>query len=606
MTSKAFGEETPTQGEDAVSWQTWSDGGGGTPYIEGDADWGKLSLDITGEEGRSAVYDLGSSVLRNFILTENYYGTGSGTTVLEIRGSATSFNQDDVNPAWEEYSASIERTWRYVQVRETTVTGNRLYISTTGDDTTGDGSSGNPWKTFTKAMSMAVAGDTIYAEDGVYPEDTGGAGYWSISKNVADWITIQPTNGAAGDVTVRATSGTIQNTLIAGTTSHLRFKWIKFGVLTGTRYCFRINTTTSYVAFENCTFIHDTNYENFYHAASASVTDITFIGCTFTAVGTQASIVLSPGGGNPCTFTFVDCTFTASQHMCLRVLAPATVTLVNCALSVTGGTQVCVYFTGGSTLVMTGGSITSAGGSGIRSDNASNVITLINVTVTQTSANDAVSLNGGTVTLSGCIVYQSANAKCICFGVDAASGGNATTVSVTGGVAIKTSGTNHAVMVGNGATGTIDGIVIPEPSGDYGMVVKENTGVTIQNCHITSGSVAAFYIKAADNAIVYNNEFIGQGGGVCFQIAIGDTGNTASGCTITYNRMTATETSDIFAWNTTGDGGNNENDYNKYRDVSSGDYGLVRGTNDIKTLTALQAAWTGYTNPNNDQNSSEV
>ncbi len=58
--SKAFGVQFPTQGEDAVSWQTWSDGAGGLPDIVGDVDYGKLKLDLTGQEGRSAVYDLGA------------------------------------------------------------------------------------------------------------------------------------------------------------------------------------------------------------------------------------------------------------------------------------------------------------------------------------------------------------------------------------------------------------------------------------------------------------------------------------------------------------------------------------------------------------------
>ena len=118
--SKAFGEQNPTQGEDAVSWQTWSDGAAGIPTITGDADWGKLTLDLSGEEGRSAVYDLGSAATRKFTLTENRYGTGAEDAVLQIRGSITSFLQDAAVPVWEEYTAPISRYWRYVQVSETT------------------------------------------------------------------------------------------------------------------------------------------------------------------------------------------------------------------------------------------------------------------------------------------------------------------------------------------------------------------------------------------------------------------------------------------------------------------------------------------------------
>ena len=40
--------------------------------------------------------------------------------MLMIRGDTASFLQDDDPPSWEEYSAPITRTWRYVQVREAT------------------------------------------------------------------------------------------------------------------------------------------------------------------------------------------------------------------------------------------------------------------------------------------------------------------------------------------------------------------------------------------------------------------------------------------------------------------------------------------------------
>lgn len=117
---KAFGQQTPTGGEDAVSWATWSDGSGGAVSVVGDADWGKLSLPTTGAEGRSAVYDLGNTFARTFYLTPNRYGTGQNNAVLEIRGSTTSFLQDAAVPVWEEYTAPISRTWRYVQVSVTT------------------------------------------------------------------------------------------------------------------------------------------------------------------------------------------------------------------------------------------------------------------------------------------------------------------------------------------------------------------------------------------------------------------------------------------------------------------------------------------------------
>jgi len=109
----AFGEENPTDGEIATSWQTWVT----TGEIVGDTDWGKLALDIS-ELGYSLVYDYGNATERTYTLTENKYGTGQGGgQTLQIRGSASSFTADDEIVEWENYDTPINREWRYVQVR---------------------------------------------------------------------------------------------------------------------------------------------------------------------------------------------------------------------------------------------------------------------------------------------------------------------------------------------------------------------------------------------------------------------------------------------------------------------------------------------------------
>ena len=119
--SKAFGEQNPTLGETAVSWQTFTNGSAVIPDVVGDVDWGKLKLDLLGQEGRSAVYDLGAAATRKFTLTENRYGAGAESATIQIRGDTSAFVQDDVLPAWETYTAPVSKGYRYVQVRATTV-----------------------------------------------------------------------------------------------------------------------------------------------------------------------------------------------------------------------------------------------------------------------------------------------------------------------------------------------------------------------------------------------------------------------------------------------------------------------------------------------------
>lgn len=163
--SKAFGEQNPTLGEDPVSWQTWSDGAGGIPDVQGNIDWGKLELDLSGEEGRSAIYDMGSAITRQYTLTENRYGVGSGSAALQIRGDVASFTQDDNVVDWEDYTVPISRGWRYVQVRETTFT--YYYVDATLGDDGHPGTRAEPWQTIAKVNAAALnPGDCVLFKRG--------------------------------------------------------------------------------------------------------------------------------------------------------------------------------------------------------------------------------------------------------------------------------------------------------------------------------------------------------------------------------------------------------------------------------------------------------
>ena len=57
------------------------------------------------------------------------------------------------------------------------------YVATTGNDTTGDGSVGNPWLTLTKAETAGADGDTVNVGAGIFEEAT----YLTIAKQIA-WV----------------------------------------------------------------------------------------------------------------------------------------------------------------------------------------------------------------------------------------------------------------------------------------------------------------------------------------------------------------------------------------------------------------------------------
>lgn len=114
----AFGEESPTEGETPISWQSFSDSAGGKPDVIGDQDWGKMALQLN-EKGQSRVYDFGDSTERTYTLTSNRYGTGGGSGgVVYYRGHVdTYFTQDSEVIGWTEYSAPFNAEYQFIQVK---------------------------------------------------------------------------------------------------------------------------------------------------------------------------------------------------------------------------------------------------------------------------------------------------------------------------------------------------------------------------------------------------------------------------------------------------------------------------------------------------------
>lgn len=65
------------------------------------------------------------------------------------------------------------------------------YVSTTGDDTNGDGSFNNPWRTIQKAANLVYTGDTVYVRGGIYFERVV---IQNKNGNPNAWITFMPYN----------------------------------------------------------------------------------------------------------------------------------------------------------------------------------------------------------------------------------------------------------------------------------------------------------------------------------------------------------------------------------------------------------------------------
>lgn len=109
-----WGEENPTQGEAKFKWDIYSDGNRLQPAFT--SSYGKLQI-FGNTEARSDVVWLSNSETHYIRITKDIYSSGSGVGKFYIRGSTTVFQQDDVSPTWEEWTAPVSKTWKYIQIK---------------------------------------------------------------------------------------------------------------------------------------------------------------------------------------------------------------------------------------------------------------------------------------------------------------------------------------------------------------------------------------------------------------------------------------------------------------------------------------------------------
>ena len=84
------------------------------------------------------------------------------------------------------------------------------YVATTGNDTTGNGSIGTPWRTIQKAANTVVAGDAVIVRGGTYAQ------YITIAANgtAGNRITFQPYPGETAIIDGSGTTAPTSNTFL--------------------------------------------------------------------------------------------------------------------------------------------------------------------------------------------------------------------------------------------------------------------------------------------------------------------------------------------------------------------------------------------------------
>lgn len=413
------------------------------------------------------------------------------------------------------------------------------YVRKSGNDSTGDGSTGNPWLTLTKAMAtMSTAGGhTLLIGDGDFAEDTSALGYWLIAKNFTAPVTIRGENYDANLVTIHGTSGTTYDTLISATTNNIIFQSVSFVMRTNATAngAIRIAQGTN-LTFNSCNFIGLTasgqhRYGLYMIESGASaISNVVFNGCWFitTSGGFSGSYgaFIAKGGGTISGISFNLCHMLATGY--------------------------CLYATGGSDINVTGGD------------------------------------------------FHTAAAATVAYGLDDVTNPKTITGYIDG--ALISSNTSHACLIGAGASGVIlrNSKVV---GGDLGVVVKECVNAQILNNVIGDGTNGSLYFKGATGATASYNRIKNSVGGWCIRIGQGDTGDKVANITVTHNVVISQVTSKIFQWASTDDTGGGVVDYNIYQVDGSGLFGLVRANASVATLPLLRTAWAGYGDGSNDSHS---
>lgn len=192
------------------------------------------------------------------------------------------------------------------------------YIATTGNDTTGDGSSGNPWLTLSKAYTASAASDTIVLKNGTYT--------WNsyISFNPTTNRTIQ--GETAGSVIIDGSSTTVSAVALgrAGVTLSIsNIVWQNGGIAAATVFDSNGTLTITNCVFKN---LYAGGSSNSLFGATSAVVTLSFVNCLFNNIySTASSSALVGMEGHNASY-------------------PKSVTLTNCTIYlITGGASLLDY-----------------------------------------------------------------------------------------------------------------------------------------------------------------------------------------------------------------------------------------------------------------------
>lgn len=437
------------------------------------------------------------------------------------------------------------------------------YVRKTGNDTTGDGSTGTPWLTLAKALTtVSIAGNhTVYIGAGTYTEDMDYPHCVYCGRVFLAPVTLRSESGNIADVIVTSPGGGY-TVLYEDGASNVFWQDVTIQA-TGTpaQGTIRFQGACAAAGFTNCA-IYSHNANGAIYASNAKTQTIAVTNCVLArrpdlSTDTRAIYVRPTGGTGICNVTLTDCT-------------------------VSGNNYVGAYFVSNSgtdtfNVTISGGTYTSSGNFA--------------------SGAYAILATGGTVAISNITATRDATPTVVL-------GSDSSTALVTTGTlsgSTISSGTSHALLVGYLAAIAVSNCVVS--GGDYGVVVKMNDGTTLDHCTISGGSTASVFFKGSLNGGL-SNSVIRNTTGALIYVDVGDSGQKSQDLQIDHNTLFSSGDAKLFSWrDSVGDAGGSVCDYNVYRPQGSGLFGDVYGSSGLTSLSTLRSAWLSYDVPSNDSHS---
>jgi hypothetical protein len=422
-----------------------------------------------------------------------------------------------------------------------------IYVRTSGNDSTGNGTTGTPYKTLAKAIAAAAAGDTILMGDGTYAEDSG-SGYLSVTRQFGTTpVIVAPESGLPGKVIVTGGSSTA-NAVIFGNATGFTFDNITFQCQANTvNYAVRFSSGSEQnLLFTRCTFTtwsqagqKNTCVKGTWTAASMAAANIAFEACTFNQIGHWAAYGL-----------YLDANPSDSNG------GASNIEVRSCQFRMGG---VCIYLRG--------------------------------VTNAKITGNDA-------------LVFAEVNHAFV-IGVDGPTGRpcsgvimNNTFRSRYGHGAVVGAGSDGVLFAGNRVHGGGD------PTNGQGLVLKSAHNTRVEKNVVTGGTLSGLYFKGAVDCQAFDNViYNASASSPALKVGVNsDDGSKCQRLTVRRNYFHVTAGKGIDWGAASEDAGGCVCDENVYSVTGTATLGTVRGTA-IAKLSDLRAAWTGYDQSNNDRNS---